>query len=329
MLTWPHEDTDWAPHLAAVETVYADIAAQTSPFEKLLVICRNRLHQTTVRQRLEDAGTVMHNISFAIAPCNDTWVRDYGPITVIDGRTPVLLNFRFNGWGDKYPCNLDKMITRQLSNSGAFNGSSLSKIDFILEGGSIECDGEGTLMTTTQCLLSPDRNPGYERSDIEYLLRILLGVKRFIWLDHGHIIGDDTDGHIDMLARFCDRKTIAYAVCEDQKDEHYRELRAMETELKSLRTINNRPYTLVPLPLPAPIVNDAGDRLPASYANFLIINKAVLVPLYDDPADSIALKTLTDCFPDRKIIGIPCRSLSLQNGGLHCVTMQLPAGVLQ
>lgn len=328
MLAWPHEETDWAPHLAEIEAVYSDIAVQVTRFENLIIVCKNQHHQATIARLLDAAGAVMQSITFSAAPSNDTWIRDYGPITVIDERTPVLLNFGFNGWGGKYSSSLDCQIIKRLNDDGTFNGTRLCNIDFILEGGSIENDGEGALLTTTQCLLAPSRNPSYGKNDIEHLFRSLLGIKRVIWLEHGHIIGDDTDGHIDMLARFCDNQTIAYAVCDDTSDEHYNELQAMEIELGALRTIDDRPYRLVPLPLPAPVVNKSGHRLPASYANFLIINKAVLAPLYDDPADSIALANLANCFPEREIIGIPCRPLILQNGSLHCATMQLPAGVL-
>jgi agmatine/peptidylarginine deiminase len=271
----------------------------------------------------------MCNVTISCVPSNDTWARDYGPITVIEKGTPILLNFGFNGWGGKYPCNLDKRIIQRLNDAGTFGESLFSKIAFILEGGSIDCDGDGALLTTTQCLLASSRNPGYGKRDIEYLLSSVLGIRRIIWLEHGRIIGDDTDGHIDMLARFCDRQTIAYAACDEPSDEHFSDLQAMKAELGSLRTIDNKAYRLVPLPLPAPVVNSSGFRLPASYANFLIINRAVLVPLYDDPADTVALTNLAGCFPDREIIGIPCRPLILQHGSLHCVTMQLPAGVLQ
>jgi len=197
----------------------------------------------------------------------------------------------------------------------------------VLEGGSIDSDGQGTLLTTTACLLAPTRNPSLDQAGIESSLAQYLGVQRVLWLRHGRLEGDDTDSHIDMLARFCDPVTLAYSCCDDEADEHFAPLQAMKKELASFRTLAGEPYRLVPLPLPQAIFNAQGRRLPASYANFLIINNAVLVPLYDDHADEIAITNLQRCFPDRQIVGINCLAIIQQYGSLHCLTMQLPQGI--
>ena len=200
--------------------------------------------------------------------------------------------------------------------------------EFVLEGGSIDTDGEGTLLTTTACLLTESRNPQLDQQQIEMRLKTELGVTRILWLQHGFLAGDDTDSHIDMLARFCAPDTIAFMQCDDPGDEHFESLAAMAQELRQFRTRDGQPYRLIGLPLPAAIYNSVGQRLPASYANFLIINDAVLVPQYNDRSDEIVLKRLAACFPDRQMIGIPCRALIEQYGSLHCLSMQFPDGVL-
>jgi len=239
----------------------------------------------------------------------------------------MLLDFRFNGWGGKFPCELDDRITARLHESGAFGSTPREPFDLILEGGSIETDGLGTLLTTAECLLHPNRN-GLDRASLERRLTETLGFTRYLWLRHGHLAGDDTDSHIDTLARFCDSRTIAYQGCADPADPHHEPLRAMAAELRAFRTPGGQPYRLIELPLPAARRDEKGDRRPAGYANFLILNGAVLVPTYGDPLDAIALERLGPCFPDREVIGIPCATLIRQGGSLHCATMQLPAGSL-
>jgi agmatine/peptidylarginine deiminase len=267
-------------------------------------------------------------VVFALQPSNDSWARDHGPITVLEQNQPRLLDFQFNGWGGKYPHDLDNRITTGLHTHDNFGDTPLEHVEIVLEGGSIDSDGEGSLLTTRACLCHPGRNPRLSTTEIETRLRHLLGVERLLWLEHGWLAGDDTDGHIDMLARFCNPETIAYTACTDHKDEHFAELSAMHAELEGMTQRNGQAYELVALPIPQAIFNPQGKRLPASYANFLIINEAVLVPQYGDPADVIAHERLTACFPEREIIGINCRAVIEQFGSLHCLTMQLPAGVL-
>lgn len=327
MLTWPHGLGDWQPWLQQVDQTFADLATQISRRQSLIISCYDESHQRHVRKLLSDAGADPERVRLYIAPSNDCWVRDHGPMTIDRDGQAVLLDFRFNGWGLKYPHDRDDQITKRLYAAGAFGNTPLESVDLILEGGSIESDGQGTLLTTRRCLLSMHRN-GFDQQQLQQRLIGILGSQRILWLQHGYIVGDDTDGHIDTLARFCDPQTIAYQSCEDESDEHFAELNAMEQELKAFHTAAGNPYRLLPLPLPSTRFNSHHQRLPAGYANFLIINGAVLVPTYHDPADEIALERLRSVFPGREVIGVSCATLIQQYGSLHCVTLQLPQGVL-
>jgi agmatine deiminase len=328
MLTWPHAHSDWAPILAEVEPVFVNIAQAVARFESVLIACYDESHRAHVATVLRAAGVPDARLRLAVAASNDTWARDHGPITVLCQGDATLLDFGFNGWGGKYAHDLDDRITRRLHAQDVFGDTPLETVDIVLEGGSIEVDGSGTLLTTERCLLAPTRNPTRTRAQIEKKLAELLGLTRFLWLKNGYLAGDDTDSHIDTLARLCDVNTIAYVTCDDPDDEHYAELKAMEAELKAFRTPTGEPYRLAALPWPRAQYDDDGARMPATYANFLIINGAVLVPTYRDPADAAALACLRRCFPDREIVGIDCLPLVYQHGSLHCVTMQFPAGVL-
>ncbi len=328
MLTWPHAHSDWQAFLDKVEPVFCNLALHISKHEQVLISCWDANHREHIQSRLNEKGLDLSKVHFHIVPSNDTWARDHGPITVVNQGQPRLLDFSFNGWGNKYDAKLDNAITRQLCRQNAFGNTPLESIDLVLEGGSIETDGMGTLLSTSRCLLSPHRNPSLDKPQVEQRLSHLLGVNRFLWLAHGHLAGDDTDSHIDTLARFCSADTICYVSCDDPQDEHYSALESMAAELTNFRQANGEPYTLVPLPMPHPIHNEDGTRLPATYANFLIINDAVLVPTYQDKNDSLALERVAQCFPQREIIAVDCKPLIEQYGSLHCVTMQLPSGVL-
>lgn len=328
MLTWPHAHGDWSARLSTVEPVFVAIARAVSLRERVLISCYDSTHRGHVAALLRTAGVELSRVILRVVTSDDTWARDHGPIAVLCQNEPTLLDFGFNGWGGKYPSELDDTVTRRLYESGVFGATPLQTVDLVLEGGSIEVDGSGTLLTTTRCLLAPTRNPAFGRERLEKSLKELLGLNRILWLDHGYLAGDDTDSHIDTLARFCDTRTIAYVACDDPADEHYAELTAMEQELRRFRAADGTPYRLMPLPWPRAKYNEDGKRLPATYANFLIINDAVLVPTYDDPVDSVALTRLKECFPGREIVAIDCLPLICQFGSLHCVTMQLPAGVL-
>ena len=291
-LTWPHKDTDWAPILPEITAVYEEMAREIKKREPLLVV--------------DDI------------PHNDTWARDHGFITVEETSNLILLDFCFNGWGEKFEAGLDNAINRHLYDQGLVKGTYEDHLDFVLEGGSIESDGKGTIFTTTCCLMAPHRNQPLTQADIEARLKAYLGAERVVWLNHGSLIGDDTDGHIDTLVRICPDDTILYTGGDDD----HPDLLLMEQELQALRTIDGRPYRLLKLPLPRPIY-DEGDRLPATYANYLIINGAVLVPTYAQPdLDAEALRIIGEAFPDREIVGIDCRAVIKQHGSLHCCTMQ-------
>ncbi len=325
MITWPHEDTDWAYMLDEAVACFVEIAREISKRERLLIVCRN---EQSVRK---DLGEVMNpNIRFRELPTNDTWARDHGPITVFVDGSPYLYDFQFNGWGLKFPANYDNQITKSLYLSRTLSPKVgyMSLLYYVLEGGSIESDGAGTLMTTSQCLLSPNRNEHLTQPQVEEFLKSSFGVERVLWINHGYLAGDDTDSHVDTLARFCDVDTIAYVQCDDKTDEHYASLKLMERELKSFRTLEGNPYRLIPLPM-ADARYEGEQRLPATYANFLIVNGAVLVPTYRSPKDEQALSALREAFPDREVVGVDCSALIHQHGSLHCVTMQLPYYVLE
>lgn len=325
-LTWPHPDSDWGPGLDIVEPTFLEIARRIAEREAVLVAAADAGHVVSLLQRSDIDRNKFRVFNVA---SDDTWARDHGPVTVLEYGTPLLLDFEFNGWGGKFEARRDNLVTQELHKAGAYGRTDIHAVDFVLEGGSIESDGAGTLLTTSQCLLTPTRNPDQSRNEIEALLLEQFGLDRVLWLNHGYLAGDDTDSHVDTLARFCDESTIAYATCRDPHDEHFDALAAMEQELAAFRTRNGSPYRLVGLPMPTPCFDESGQRLPATYANFLIINGGVLAPTYGVPEDEEALAILQGCFPDRAIVGIPCRTLIAQHGSLHCVTMQIPKGVLE
>lgn len=322
-LTWPHEETDWAPILDEVVPCFVAIAREILKREKLVVVCKD---SDTVRAQLGEVDE--ERIIFREMPTNDTWARDHGGISVFEDGVPTVYDFVFNGWGMKFPANHDNLITRLMA-PGVFAGEvRLANMNpFVLEGGSIDTDGKGRLLTTAECLLSPNRNDYLSLEQLEYHLKDMFGLERVLWLQNGYLAGDDTDSHVDTLARFCSEDTIAYVQCTDESDEHYEELKAMEEELQAFTQAGVEPYRLIPLPM-ADEVRWEGERLPATYANFLIINGAVLMPFYLSPKDETARKALQTAFPGREIIGINCLPLIKQHGSLHCVTMQYPEGFI-
>lgn len=291
-LTWPHKDTDWAPILPEITAVYEEMKREIESRETVIVV--------------DDI------------PHNDTWARDHGFITVEENGQLILLDFKFNGWGEKFAAELDNDINRQLYEQQLVKGIYESHLDFVLEGGSIESDGKGTIFTTTCCLMAPHRNQPLTQQEIEQQLKEWLGAERIVWINHGSLIGDDTDGHIDTLVRIAPNDNLLYIGADDE----HPDLLLMEQELQQLRTIDGHPYRLLRLPMPRPIYDD-GERLPATYANYLVINGAVLVPTYNQPdLDQEAISTIGKAFPDREIIGIDCRAVIRQHGSLHCCTMQ-------
>jgi len=328
MLTWPHHETAWSHCLAAIEAIFVEIAMHISQFEHIIIVCQNNDHKKHIISLLALNRNNKSRFHFYAIPSDDTWARDHGPICIFRDGDPEILDFTFNGWGGKYAAILDNRISRELHRLGAFADVPFKSLDFVLEGGSIESDGQGSLLITTQCILSKARNPGFKQQEIANLFKQELGAEHILWLHHGRLIGDDTDGHIDTLARFVDTETICYVVCTDRSDAHFDQLQKMETELKKIRTKQGRPYHLIPLPLPTAKYSTNHQRLPATYANFLIINGAVLVPTYNDKNDIPALESIKSAFPKRKIIGINCAQIIEQNGSLHCLTMHFPRGTV-
>ena len=327
LLAWPHAGTDWAARLDSVEITCAALIAAISRFEAAIVCVPDAEIGAHAIEYLRDAGADLSRVRFVEIPYDDTWLRDSGPIALRSGNDQItLLDFRFTGWGGKFEASQDDALVAGLIERGVFRrGVQHQRIDWALEGGAIESDGRGTILTTWRCL--QQRHPGQPRGQIGLTLRNALSAQRVLWLDHGYLQGDDTDAHIDTLARFAPDDAIVYQACSDPDDPHYAELGAMRREIEALRTIEGKPYRLFDLPWPKPIV-DEGRRLAASYANYLIINGAVLVPAYGDVVDDAAAKTIALAHPGRDVVQIPCRPLIWQNGSLHCMTMQLPAGVL-
>lgn len=323
-LTWPHAGTDWAHMLTEVQACFATIAREIAQRELLLIVTPE---PEEVKKQIS-ATVNMQNVRFMECETNDTWARDHGAITMLDAEGASLLDFMFNGWGLKFASDKDNLITRQAVESGFLNGRYVNRLGFVLEGGSIESDGLGTLLTTSECLLSPNRNGQMGRDEIEEYLCSLFHLKQVLWLDHGYLAGDDTDSHVDTLARLCSPDTIAYVQCNDTQDEHYEALHQMEEQLKTFRTLDGTPYRLLALPM-ADKIEEEGERLPATYANFLIMNDAVLYPIYRQPEnDQRAKEVLQAAFPHHEIVGVDCCALIKQHGSLHCVTMQYPVGII-
>ena len=324
-LTWPHSATDWCCCLEAIIDTFVAFAEVITRYERLLVVTPDvEATRTQMSGRLTPEA--MSLVSFCPCPTNDTWARDHGALTLLDNSgdpsKALLLDFQFNGWGKKFPAALDNAINRHIAAAGLFTMPLESHDDFVLEGGSVESDGQGTVFTTTQCLLAPNRNQPLTRQEIEQQLKTLLHAHRVVWLHHGQLEGDDTDGHIDTIVRCAPGDTLLYVFCNDTGDSQYEELHALESELLSLRTSDGHPFRLLPLPLPSPIYED-GERLPATYANFLILNGAVIVPTYGQPErDAQAMSAIGKAFPDRDIIGLDARQVIRQHGSLHCLTMQ-------
>ena len=332
-LTWPDESTPWF-ELPKVQLCYARIAEVVQAFEPLMVVsadveaARARLLNIV---RSEGLSLDLDAIAFHECPVNDTWARDHGGIAVLGpGGEKYLYDFVFNGWGLKFASDLDNQITRTIFFDGAF-APEVSCVDmrpFVLEGGSIDSDGKGTLMTTVRCLTSVNRNEYLEREEIEGELKSAFGLERVIWLENGEIEGDDTDGHVDIMARFAPDDTIVYVKCDDPSAAEYASLKAMEEELKALRTLDGKPYRLLQLPLPGKTYLE-GYPLPASYANFLVVNGGVLVPGCGSPLDEEAALVVAEAFPGREVRIVDCSALLSGHGGLHCVTMNFPEGYLR
>ena len=328
-LTWPHANTDWKPYLEDITKVFVNMAKVITNEELLTVVTPET---ETVRKQLSKELTAaqLNNVIFYDIDSNDTWARDHAPLTLVsDDKETCILDFKFNGWGDKFEWTKDNNITSQLNNKGAFNSGYECDTDFVLEGGSIESDGKGSIFTTTFCLMAEHRNQPLTREEIEERLLKSLHAKRIVWLDYGQLIGDDTDGHIDTIVRLAPNDTILYNGCDDESDEQYNDFNSLEEQLRQLKTLDGEAYNLLRLPMPDAIYDD-GERLPATYANFVITNKSVICPTYSQPIkDNIALEVLQRAFPNHNIVGIDASVVIKQHGSLHCLTMQYPEGTLK
>jgi agmatine deiminase len=325
LMSFPRSEGDWGASLGSASR---DMVAAANAISKACPV-------------IMLVGDVEHFNGYASSldaevwelPTDDCWARDFGPITVYEANgKPTLLDFTFNGWGGKFSARNDNLITQRLHRE-RFRGVALRTLDFVLEGGSIESDGAGTIMTTSHCLQSPGRHPHLRKAEITDKLRSFLGCDRVLWLDYGELEGDDTDAHVDTLARFLSPDTIAYVQCDDPEDVHFTPFQLMEAQLKEFRTAGGAPYQLVPLPWPPALYSeDDGHRLPASYANFLMSNGTLFVPTYfqreaeDHPGrktDERARKILAEA-TSMPAVGVDCRSFIEQHGALHCLTMQIP-----
>ncbi|MEA3352470.1 MAG: agmatine deiminase family protein [Campylobacterota bacterium] len=315
-LVFPHKDTDWNRYLDDAIDTFVNIAKAIQKYQKVLIIAKDLAHVKSLFDKKK-------NLTFVRLDCNDTWSRDFGGITVDQDGKKFILDFKFNAWGKKFEFDKDNQITRKLKLKGLLKGYGHQSINFVLEGGAIESTGDGVLMTTSACMLEKNRNPRMKKKQIEQALMQFFGLKKVLWLDHGYLAGDDTDSHIDTLARFISNDTIVYQSCDDEDDEQYEELKKMEEQLGRFKTAAGKSFKLVPLPWIEPKY-EGDDRLPATYANFLIINGAVLVPTYHDKNDNKALEVFKNIFPKMDIVAIDCTTLIKEHGSLHCVTMQYP-----
>ncbi|MCV3424133.1 agmatine deiminase family protein [Campylobacter sp. IFREMER_LSEM_CL1085] len=301
LLSLPHKNSDWSPYLEEIMQSYEEFIKAVANFQKVLLIAPSE----------KDFQRFKHikNLDFFKCDTNDTWIRDFGAIDAREDDKIIGLDFTFNAWGDKFQSTLDNAVNSKLF-AQKLSGK-LEKIDLILEGGSIDFNGQGVMLTTSACLLNENRNSHLNKEQIEAKLKEIFGLKQIIWLNHGYIKGDDTDHHIDTLARFINENTIAYCVCKDENDEHYKPLKAMEEELKKTG------FDLLELPLPKPLYFE-GKRLGATYANFVFVNGGLIVPTYNDENDALVLENLQKACKDRKVVGVDARVFLRQNGSLHC-----------
>lgn len=321
LMAWPHADTDWVYMLDEVQTCYLNILKTITRDEPVILLVPE---DTPLPSFPKGVITVE-------VPTNDTWTRDYGPLTALSAEgEPIILDFRFNGWGLKFAANHDNQATRRLIHKSVFRGRYECCKDLVLEGGSIESDGRGTILTTRCCLMAPNRNEPMTPAAIEAEILCRFGARKLLWLDYGSLAGDDTDGHIDTLCRLAPHNTILYTGCQDAADEHHDGLTRMARQLRHMTNADGERFNLIELPLPDPIFDDAiGERLPATYANYLVLNHSVVMPTYGQPKkDRLAADTLRVAFPDREILTVDCRALVRQHGSLHCATMQLPTEIV-
>ncbi len=337
---WEKHSGTWTTYPQAYETFFDRLEEARDEFVQMVkyvslgetvhINVDNEEVKKDLIKRLEKYD-VKGDVKIHIIPTNDAWCRDYGAIFVKNKEGKLLaLDFRFNAWGNKYPYELDDKVAKKMAE---ILGVECLSVDMVLEGGSIDVNGKGCLLTTESCLLNPNRNPDMTKEDIENALRNYLGVEKILWLKDG-IVGDDTDGHVDDITRFVSQDTIITAVEEDKSDPNYEPLQENLERLKSFTDINGKPFNIITLPMPDPVYykypdSEEPERLPASYANFYISNTAVIVPIYNCDKDKIALETIQRVFSDRAVIGIYAYDIVVGLGAFHCLTQQIPEGKLR
>ncbi len=314
LLAFPHEKSDWKDLLEEVTITYIDLIQKISKYQKVIIICNDIVK---VKSFFKDNT----NMIFIEYETDDTWIRDFGYLSLFEDGRIVLYNFEFNAWGDKFNYKKDNLFNNYLDK---YIKNDTYNFNFILEGGSIESNSNGLLLSTSECIYNNNRNSSYTKSDIDNFLKKTFSINNFLILEHGYIKGDDTNSHIDTLVRFTDESTLVYVQCNDINDEHYIELKYMEDELKVFEL--EYKLKLYPIPLPKAIYFNK-QRLPATYANFLILNDVVFMPTYNCETDSEALNVLEKVFKTKDIIEVDSRTLIKQGGSLHCSTMQLAKGV--
>lgn len=324
-LSWPHKEASWPGKFRPVPGIFATMVRALADREEVHINVAGPAMEGSVRALLAGRGVDIENVYFHHNPTNDAWCRDHGPIflerSLAGRREQAIVDWGYNAWGGKYPpYDLDDVVPTRI---GAELGLPVFEPGIVLEGGSIDVNGRGTLLTTEACLLNPNRNPQLDRAQIERYLRDYLGVAKILWLGDG-IAGDDTDGHVDDLTRFVDEQTVVTVVEHDPADENYEPLQENLERLRGMTDQDGRALRVVALPMPRALSYE-GQRLPASYANFYVANGIVLLPTYDPPRDEEALATLRTLFPGRDVVGIDCTDLVWGLGAFHCVTQQWPA----
>lgn len=320
LLSWPHNQETWPQVQDQVfklyfkmmdALLYSEEVYLLVPHQELVPLIHNVMGQHEFFDRLK----------ILVKKTNDAWARDYGPMTIIENGKRLALDFGFNMWGGKYPpWDHDNEVPKYMSE---ILGIPSEKKEIVLEGGSIDCNGEGVLLTSKSCLLNPNRNPSMTQNDIEVYLTKSFGLRKILWLEEG-IIGDDTDGHIDDMTRFVAKDHIVTVREANDHDENFSILEKNYQELLAMTDADGNPFKVTSMPMPSPVFDLQGNRLPASYANFLIANKVILLPQFEDEKDHLACEIMASCFPERRVVPIPCRELIVGLGALHCISMQIP-----
>ena len=323
-LSWPHKEASWPGKISSIYPNYSRFIGELTRGERVCINVADATMEKNAREHLFRAGVDMERVRFFLHPTNDAWCRDHGPAFLINPRAQqqkVIVDWGYNAWGGKYPpYDLDDVIPTLV---GKALGLPVYHPGIVMEGGSVDFNGEGTLITSTCCLLNPNRNPDLDRDRIEGYLRDYYGVEQILWVSEG-IVGDDTDGHIDDTVRFVNGDTVITVIEEDARDENYSLLKDNLAELSAMRLLNGKQLNIVELPMPRAVVYE-DQRLPASYANFYIANEAVIVPIFRCDRDEKALEIIQDCFPTRRVVGIDSTDIIWGLGSFHCLSQQEPA----